>query len=1069
MESYCPPILQIRNQLRTRLVLILAAVLFPASANAVLPEIVDYNFHIKPILSDRCYACHGPDEETREGGFRLDLRDSAFGEADSGAHPIIPIKPAQSEILSRLTSADEDFRMPPADSKLSVSEEEIALLRRWIEQGAEWKQHWAFLPVQVPDGKYIANSIDRFVLDRLEHEGLESTGEATREELIRRVSFDLTGLPPTVEEIDTFSSDSTENAYERVVDRLLQSPRFGERLAVEWLDVARYADTYGYQADRYRAVWQWRDWVVQAFNENLPYDQFIIWQLAGDLLPNATDEQILATAFNRLHRQTNEGGSIEEEFRNEYVVDRVDTFGTAFLGLTIQCARCHDHKFDSITQREYYELYAFFNNINESGLYSHFTDAVPTPTLLQETPSKKEVLSELEQKIEIAESDLKKIAEQTRSQFVKDLEKGLVSIDGDGPIGIFSMDGLDRDSLANRVHSEESAELEGNPDLISGRFGKALKFNGENNFSTDVGGKFTRDDAFSISFWLNTPDEKSRAVVLHRSRSWTDAGSRGYEVLISDGKLQGSLIHFLPGNAISVRTTNKLPLKEWVHICLTYDGSSRADGLKLFVNGNPTATEIIADQLTKTILYKREEYLGGEEDFAQAHRLTLGQRFRDRGFKEGAIDELQIYDCELTPLEVAELHGGNMLTDLLGRNRQELSQLEREQLFKLFVNHNEKYRDALQGLKLLRQQRSRLLDELPEIMVMRELSQRRPAYLLARGAYDSPQVEVVPNTPKSLPDMNPELPRDRLGLARWLTDPNHPLTARVAVNRYWQMLFGRGLVATANDLGSQGQLPSHPELLDYLAFSFIESGWDLKAMLKQIVMSNTYRQSPQCNLALRERDPHNELLARGPQQRLTAEMMRDSALFASGLLVEKRGGPPVKPYEPPGLWEEKGSESYVRDVGEGSHRRSLYTFWKRTSPPPSMITFDAANREVCVVNRQMTTTPLQALLLMNDPQYVEAARAAAEKSLLQGSDSSTDRLDDLFRSFTSRMPTGAEQKVLSELYEEQLDYYKSDRSFADKFLNIGDHQNDRKIDPAQLAALTVVAQTIMNHFDAIVK
>ena len=1039
--------------------------LFHAPAIAALPETVDFNFHVRPILSDRCYTCHGPDEETREGGFRLDLQESTFGEADSGAHPIVPFQVDESEILARLKSEDEDYRMPPLDTKLQVSEEEIDILTRWIEQGAEWKQHWALLPLDVPEVEFDTNPVDHFVFQRLQNEGLQPSVEASREQLIRRITFDLTGLPPTVQEIDAFLNDASPNAYEKVVDRLLKSPRFGERMATEWLDVARYADTYGYQADRYRAVWPWRDWVVKAFNENLPYDQFITWQLAGDLLPNATDEQILATTFNRLHRQTNEGGSIEEEFRNEYVVDRVDTFGTAFLGLTVQCARCHDHKFDPISQREYYELYAFFNNINESGLYSHFTDAVPTPTLLQATPAQKELLSELEGKIENAEAKVLQVAEQYRLAFQEALDKKEVILNSDGLIGEFSMDVIDGDSVANLADSENDAKLDGSPELVSGRFGKALQFNGENGFSTDVGGKFTRDDPFTISFWLNTPDEKARAVVLHRSRSWTDAGSRGYEILISEGKLVGSLIHFLPGNAISVQTTDKLPLDEWVHVSLTYDGSSRADGLHLYVNGIPADTEVLADELTKTILYERDEYLGGDEDFAQAHRLTLAQRFRDRGFQGGAIDELRVYDRELTPWEIARFYQNKTLTE----TPSEISASDRVQLYDVFVQRQSGYQKALSDLKDLRRARSRLLDTIPEIMVMREMPERRPAFLLARGSYDAPTEEVMPGTPRNLPAMDSTMPNNRLGLARWLTNPDHPLTSRVAVNRYWQMLFGRGLVETSNDLGSQGQLPSHPELLDYLAGSFIESGWDLNALLKQIVMSKTYRQNSECDAALRERDPLNQLLARGPEGRLTAEMMRDNALYASGLLVEKMGGPPVKPYEPPGLWEEKGNATYVRDVGEGSHRRSLYTIWKRTSPPPSMITFDAANREVCIVNRQTTTTPLQALVLLNDPQYVEASRAAAERFLSQNMSDIGDCLTLMFRTFTSRTPTPVEQETLDNLYEEQLAYFQGNETLANEFLSIGDHESDTRLDTSQLAAMTVVAEAVMNFFDSTIK
>jgi hypothetical protein len=1028
---------------------------------AELPERADFNFHIKPILSDRCFNCHGPDVENRQGGFRLDLRESAMGEADSGMQPIVPGDPEASEILARLTAEDSSMRMPPEESKLSVSAEEIALIRRWIEQGAEWKEHWSFLPLESAKPQ-AAISIDDFVKKSLSSKGLKLAPPATREQLIRRVTYDLTGLPPTLSEVDAFVADQSPDAYEKVVDRLLASPRFGERMAVDWLDVARYADTYGYQADKYRAMWSWRDWVVKAFNENLPFDQFITWQLAGDLLPKATDEQILATAFNRMHRQTNEGGSIEEEFRAEYVVDRVDTFGTAFLGLTVQCARCHDHKFDPITQKDYYQLFAYFDNIDESGLYSHFTSAVPTPTLLQTTPEQEKQLAEFDRQIIAIEGELKRLKSEAANQFNRDLRAKNVKAESGGLIGHFDMESIEDKKVANLADKEKSAKTDGDVQVVPGKVGNGLHLSGENKFSTKVGGDFSRNEPFTISLWINTPDVKDRAVVWHRSQSWTDAGSRGYELLIENGKLNAALIHFWPGNAISVRTVEPIPVGVWQQATVTYDGSSRADGIKIYLDGKQAATEVVRDSLTKTIDYIKRARANNEGDLVEVDELTLGQRFRDRGFKDGLVDELKIFDRELTALEVANLFDGQAIEKKIAKPASGLLE---------FYLHNQfvPYREKLVELQKVREAKSKFLDEVPEIMVMRELPKKRQTYLLARGAYDAPSTPVNPETPSGLPTLRNDLPKNRLGLAMWLTDPKHPLTARVTVNRFWQSIFGQGLVPTSNDFGSQGQLPTHPELLDYLASSFIDSGWDVKALMKQVVMSATYQQSSDCDPTLRERDPQNLWLARGPRYRLSAEMIRDTALYLSGLLVEQMGGPPVKPYEPGGLWEEKGSESYVRDEGEGSHRRSLYTFWKRTSPPPAMVTLDAADREVCVVQRQTTATPLQALVLLNDPQYVEAARATAESLFAEPQLSTADSLEKLFRIFTGRKPSQAELKIIFRLFDDQLTMFNESPELVKEFLAVGDHKPDERNDPAILAAVTVVAEAMMNHYDTVTK
>jgi len=1050
------------------------------AACAELPETVDFNFHIRPILSDRCYFCHGPDAENREADLRLDAEEGAFAalEDGEGSHVIKPGDPEQSELFLRVSTADEDMRMPPAASHLTVTAEEIELLRKWIEQGAQWKPHWSFLPVEAveipvtPGATWARNEIDRFVLARLESENLQPVAEASREKLLRRVTFDLTGLPPTLEEIDAFLADKSPASYEKVVDRLLVSPRYGERLAVEWLDVARYSDTYGYQSDVYRPVWPWRDWVVNAFNENMPYDQFVTWQLAGDLLvgdekaAKAKDkDKILATAFNRLHRQTNEGGSIEEEYRVEYVADRTETFGTAFLGLTFQCTRCHDHKYDPLTQKDYFQIFSFFGSIDESGLYSHFTKAIPTPTLLLSKREEDAQLAKLAQAIVEAENRLEQVANEQQPALDAWLADSPSQASVAGLIGDYGMDAIDNGKIVNRVNPEQLGQVTEAPQLVTGKVNQGLLLSGENSFSTEVGGSFSRHDPFSIGLWINTPDEKDRAVVWHRSRSWTDAGSRGYQLLLEDGKLSASLIHFWPGNAIRVLTDRKMPTSEWIHVLVTYDGSSHAEGLKIYVDGKLEACSIVRNKLTKTIAYS-----GAAKKDKETQVITLGQRFRDRGFKNGMVDELKIYDRELTLAEAEQTCDGTALNDLLVMPAAERSDLQRTELRNYYLhNHSEAYRESLETLQATRNRHGQLLDSIAEIMVMRELPEPRPAYLLKRGSYDAPGERVEPDTPASLPPMAEGLPRNRLGLARWLTDPAHPLTARVAANRYWQLLFGRGLVSTPNDFGSQGALPSHPLLLDWLAKSFVDSGWDVKLLLKHIVMSATYRQRSECSPELRARDPANALLARGPHGRLPAEMLRDNALFTSKLLIEKRGGPPVKPYQPAGLWKEKGTETFQRDEGEGSHRRSLYTYWKRTSPPPSMLTFDAAKRDICAVERQATATPLQALVLLNDPQYVEAARALAEHVMVQAEASTDEQLASLFRKLTGRVASEQETRLLQAAYDDQHDYFQASPESVKQFLAIGDHRPNESLDPAKLAAMSMVAETVMNYEEAVTK
>ena len=1060
-------ILRFLPNFRTNLILLIAVSAFshPLSAQK-LPETVDFNFDIKPILSDRCFLCHGPDRLQRKAELRLDTKQGLFKsiDEDEGMHVVMAKSLQKSELYRRITSKDDDTRMPPVDSGLRLTDFEKRLIKKWIEQGAKWNKHWSFIPlkpVRVPrlkNERWVQNEIDRFILQRLKKEGIAPSKQATKEKLIRRLSFDLTGLPPTLEEIDNYLADHSPQAYEKVVDRLINSPRYGERMAVDWLDVARYADTYGYQADVYRAVWPWRDWVVRAFNENLPYDKFITWQIAGDLLPNATRDQKLATSFNRQHRQTNEGGSIEKEYRAEYVSDRVNTFGAAFLGITIGCAHCHEHKYDPISHREYYQLFAFFNNIDESGLYSHFTRSIPTPTLLLSTKDQDKAIRTVEQKISLSELEVANLNSLQKKAFQSWLEKRPQKPNMTNCIGDYSFEAIIKNRVKNNVDEKKPGNVSENPQIVEGKFGHGLKLSGENNVSFTTGGNFTRNQAFSISLWMNTPDIKKRAVIFHRSRAWTDAGSRGYQILIEDGKLSASLIHFWPGNAMRIRTKSVLSPGVWHHVAMTYDGSSHASGLKLFLDGVPAECDVVRDKLKKNVT-------GGG-----ANTLTIGQRFRDRGFKNGLVDEFKIYTRNLSSLEVLHLYDGKSLSELLKKPLKKLSEKDRSLLLSYYLsNFDKRYRKKITSLKNLRSQRSKLVDPIPEIMVMKEMSKIRPAHRLKRGAYDAPAEKVERGTPKNIFPMPENLPRNRLGLAEWLTLPQQPLTARVTVNRFWQSIFGKGLVSTPEDFGSQGEIPTHPQLLDWLANSFIDSGWDVKALLKKMVMSATYRQSSHGSSSSREKDPQNRLLSRGRRYRLSAEMIRDQALYTSGLLVEKMGGPPVKPYQPAGLWKEKSGGTFRRNKGEGSHRRSLYTYWKRTSPPPAMMLFDTTKRDVCMVKRQKTATPLQALVLLNDPQYVEGARALAEKAMKQNKKNLSQQIVFVFRTLTSRRPGEKELTLLHELYDEQLIEFQKDSKATAKFLKIGDHRSDSKLPIDRLAAMTVLVQAMLNFDETVTK
>ncbi len=975
-------------------ILTLTALLF---LNVFGEKTISFDRDIQPILSENCYYCHGTDPKHREGDLRLDLREDAL---DVGA--IVPEKPEKSELIDRIHSKDPDDLMPPPDSNRKLTAEQKDLLARWIKEGAEYSEHWAFTKLPRETGK----SIDTIVSDHLAKEGMELKARAKPHQLLRRLTFDLTGLPPTPKQIEKFDPKKTEP----FIDELLASPAYGEQMATPWLDVARYADSYGFQQDLNRRVWPYRDYVIDAFTSNKPFDQFILEQIAGDLLPEASRESRIATTFSRLHQQKVEGGSVPEEFRVEYVADRVHTFGTTFLGLTMECSRCHDHKYDPTTAKDYYSLFAFFDDIDESGLYSYFnSEATPTPAMPLPNEAQEQQLAERKAAIASASAKLEKtVKEFTPTQ----------------------VDSKDQPSPkpAQLLHlSFDDGKDKGANKAVPGKLGQAIKLTGDDAIGTKVG-DFHREQPFTVSLWLQTPDLKDRAVIFSRSKAWHDAASRGYELLLVDNHLQWSLIHFWPGNAISVKTKDPVKPGEWVHVTVTNDGSSSARGLQIYINGKPANTEIKYDHLTRAIK-------GGGNP-----HIRLGERMRDRGFKEGLIDEFRVFGNKLSDQEISDL----------------LFPVDPRPL-KSNLKSDPSYKTALKELQTARSAYNRLEESIPEIMVMEESRKPKQAYILNRGSYENRGKEVEAAFPEFLPSFGMK-PTNRLSLAKWLTHPEHPLTSRVIVNRFWQSLFGRGLVGTSEDFGMQGERPEHRELLDELSARFVASGWDTKRLMKEIAMSRVYQQDSFANSLELEKDPANRLLARGPRHRLPAEQIRDQALTASGLLVPKVGGPSVHPYDL--------AESFKPSkptMGEGLYRRSLYTYWKRTGPSPAMMAFDAVKRDVCSAKRETTSTPLQALVLLNGIQFVETSRHLAEKTLQKHPAEVKVAIQEMYLRLASRHPDEKEIKILSAIFEEQLLHFKAHPEEAKSFLTQG-HTKTKSPTP-ELAALTTVAQAILNLYE----
>ncbi len=1022
---------------------------------AAADDAVQFNRDIRPLLSDNCFQCHGPDAAQRQADLRLDVEASAKRDVD-GVHPIVAGDLSASAVYQRITSNDPDARMPPPDSGKQLAPDQVERIARWIRQGAAWEPHWAFIPPQcaalppVDDSARIENAIDVFVQARLEAAGLTLSPPASKTTLLRRVTLDLTGLPPTPAEVDAFLADDAPAAYERAVDRLLASPRYGERMAARWLDAARYADTNGYQDDGIRHMWRWRDWVIEAYNRNLPFDRFTIEQLAGDLLSDATLAEHLATGFNRNHRTNAEGGIIPEEYAVEYVVDRVDTTATVWLGLTLGCARCHDHKFDPFTQREFYQLFAYFNNVPERG--RGIKTGNSPPTMLAPTRQQEAQLAVVQQELAAAESAFAALADEIAAAEAA----WAASFVASQPVHWAPDEALVAhfpfDATADQRRAEQPARIEGAIAFSAGPIDSAATFDGDSLVDAGDVADFGFFDKFTIAAWIH-PHRDSGTIV---ARMADNAAIEGYSLELAAGKLQVNLSKRWLDDALRIETREPLALDRWQHIAVCYDGTRGPSGVRVYVDGRPQEIEVLLDGLNQNFRSKEPLRIGGGGRSGRFH---------------GLVDELRIYKTDLDDRDIAILATPAPIDAIVALAPQERSpeQVAKLRAYYLANQAPAHVQDTRRHIAEVAQRKLDLEASFPTTMVMVEMPVPRETFMLERGQYDKPTQPVQPGVPAALNPLAAGAAQNRLSLARWLVDPANPLTARVAVNRFWQACFGTGLVKSVDDFGAQGEAPSHPELLDWLACEFVASGWDVKAMQRLIVTSATYRQTSSAAPELYARDPENRLLARGPRLRMPAEMIRDAALAASGLLVEQQGGPSVKPYQPPGLWKElTGGSDFEQDHGAGLYRRSLYTYWKRTIAPPSMITFDASPREACTVRETRTNTPLQALTLLNETTFVEAARMLAQRVLVERA-TPAERRAGMFQLLLGRAPDEREAAVLERSLARHIERFRAHPDEAEKLLTVGEAPRDNGLDPCELAAYAAVANLVFNLDEAVTK
>jgi hypothetical protein len=1029
---------------------------------------LEYNRDIRPILAENCFACHGPDSAARKKDLRLDQRDSAID-----AKAIVPGKPTESEMIARIFAAPDDGMMPPVKSHKKLTAAQKETLKKWVAEGAEYEPHWSFIaPVrpkvpEVKDKAWVRNPIDNFILAELEKRGLKPAPEADRRTLARRLAFDLTGLPPDPADVEAFVNDKSEMWYERYVEKLLASPHWGEHRGRYWLDYARYADTHGIHFDNFREVWAYRDWVINAFNKNQPFDQFTIEQLAGDLLPNPTLEQRIATGFNRCNITTSEGGAINEEYLVLYARDRTETAAAVWMGLTAGCAVCHNHKYDPITQKDFYSLSAFFNNTTQAAMDGNVHNTPPIIPVPR--PEDRARFDQIAKELGGLREELTARRIAAKPEFDKWAAKATsATVLGKNPLAGLKFhaplaDGeAARTSIAVDGQIRSAAIGDGYGWGAGQRGAKSLQVKPTGSqITVPDAGDFDTKEAFTASAWVKLTRRNSTGAVVARMDPKNK--HRGWDLWIEGDRPGTHVIHAFPEDVLKVVGNNPLPFNQWAHVAIVYDGSGKASGVTVYLNGQPQPTTTQYDNLKSTT--KTEV------------PLTIGGRHNTERLVNSLIEDVRLYDRALTAMEVDQLTKYGAAADALAKPAAQRTAQETGAAFDWWLATFDKPTRELDGAIAKLQVEDAAIKARGTIAhVMNEKPSEPLAYVLYRGDYDKRREQVKAETPESMPPLPDDVPRNRLGLAKWLLRKDHPLTTRVTVNRFWQEVFGTGLVRTSGDFGIAGELPSHPELLDWLAVEFREptwnvcceapQGWDVKQFFKLVVTSATYRQAAVTTKEKLEKDRDNRFLSRGPRFRMDAEMIRDNALAASGLLVRKLGGPSVKPYQPEGVWEAvamigSNTRDYRRDTGENLYRRSMYTFWKRSAPPASMEVLNAPNRETCTVRRDRTNTPIAALLTLNDVQFVEAARVLAEKALKSATDDEA-RIDFIARRLLARPFKPHELAIVKDSLSALRANYMEKQADARKLVAFGESKADATLHPVDLAAWTMLVNELMN-------
>jgi len=1026
---------------------------------------LEYNRDIRPILAENCFACHGADSASRKADLRLDQREQAVKAA-----AIVPGDLEGSELIHRIESTDPKEVMPPPATKKTLTAVQKEMLRAWIKSGAEYQPHWSFIAPTRPaipavkNQAWPKNAIDHFILAKLEARGLSPAPEADRRTLARRLSLDLTGLPPDPADVERFVNDKSPEAYNNLVDQFLQSQHWGEHRGRYWLDAARYADTHGIHFDNYREMWSYRDWVISAFNRNLPFDQFTVEQLAGDLLPNHTLDQTIASGFNRCNITTNEGGAIAEEYQVLYTRDRTETTSQVWMGLTAGCAVCHDHKFDPLSTKEFYSLAAFFNNTTQQAMDGNIPNT--PPTIFVPRAEDREKWQQTEKQV----ADMRGRIEARKQSGRPDFDGWVAQATPETLAGMIPADRLLLEAPLNEGDGRSlHLALAGEPREVSlaTGFGWADGRNGKKVFSLETGetlelpeaGDFEGDQGFTCSAWVKLPRDNLGGAIVARMDN--PNAHRGWDFWVEGNKIGTHIINAWPDNALKVVAKTPLKANEWYHVAFTYDGSRKASGVKIYLNGALQPSDVAADKLTETI--------------RTTVPFKVGQRHTSERLPALLLERLRLYGRPLTSEEVGPLARADRIIELVGKPAEQRSDAERNELFDFWLATLDPVNRELKGqLSEFEKTQAALKAAGTVAHVMQERTEAAVAFILFRGEYDKRRDQVAPETPAALSPFPAEAPKNRLGLANWLLRPEHPLTTRVTVNRFWQEVFGTGIVRTTGDLGISGELPTHPELLDWMAVEFRESGWDMKRFFKLLVTSAAYRQAATVTPDKLEKDPANRLLSRGPRFRMDGEMLRDCALASSGLLVRKLGGPSVRPYQPPGVWEAvamigSNTRDYKADTGENLYRRSMYTFWKRSAPPALLDIFNAPSREVCSVRRERTNTPLQALATLNDPTFVEAARNLAQLALTKGGATEGERLQFTAARIFARPLTAAELQLIQNSLKELSAFYAAHAEEAKQLIAFGDSKADPALNVSELAAWTMLANELFNLDEALCK